>query len=118
MLVVKGDERSKAFRDRMANLQEFSRNNELPEVGGWEGGWVGGRAEEGREERARVRDRHRHRHLRHPPTHTRFGGRGGGWVGAVVPRYALQQRPWGAYVHDTCTSHMLHGRGTPRHVAG
>ncbi|GIM10248.1 hypothetical protein Vretimale_14045, partial [Volvox reticuliferus] len=31
MLVVKGDERSKAFRERMSNLNEFSKNNELPE---------------------------------------------------------------------------------------
>ncbi|EFJ46903.1 hypothetical protein VOLCADRAFT_62022, partial [Volvox carteri f. nagariensis] len=31
MLVVKGDERSKAFRERMSNLNEFGRNNDLPE---------------------------------------------------------------------------------------
>ncbi|KAG2444346.1 hypothetical protein HXX76_001102 [Chlamydomonas incerta] len=31
MLVVKGDERSKQFRDRMTTLNEFSNNNELPE---------------------------------------------------------------------------------------
>ncbi|GLC57329.1 hypothetical protein PLESTB_001212500 [Pleodorina starrii] len=31
MLVVKGDERSKAFRDRIHSLAEFSKNNELPE---------------------------------------------------------------------------------------
>ncbi|GLC44797.1 hypothetical protein PLESTB_001212900 [Pleodorina starrii] len=31
MLVVKGDERSKAFRERMTNLNEFSKNNDLPE---------------------------------------------------------------------------------------
>ncbi len=32
MLVVKGDERSKAFRDRIANLKEFSLLNDLPDV--------------------------------------------------------------------------------------
>ncbi|GLI61751.1 hypothetical protein VaNZ11_004203 [Volvox africanus] len=31
MLVVKGDERSKAFRERMSHLNDFSKTNELPE---------------------------------------------------------------------------------------
>ncbi|KXZ44423.1 hypothetical protein GPECTOR_68g396 [Gonium pectorale] len=31
MLVVKGDERSKLFRDRMYSLADFSKNNELPQ---------------------------------------------------------------------------------------
>ncbi|GFR50886.1 hypothetical protein Agub_g13176 [Astrephomene gubernaculifera] len=30
MLVVKGDERSKQFRERMSSLNEFSKTNELP----------------------------------------------------------------------------------------
>ena len=36
MLVVKGDERSKQFRERMYTLADFSKTNELPQVGGWE----------------------------------------------------------------------------------
>ncbi len=40
MLMVKGDERSKAFRDRITNLKDYSNLNDLPKVG--EGHWEQG----------------------------------------------------------------------------